>query len=90
MTEKEVTKIKTKNMTIAEIQKQNSLLKFIVENSETFDIYKKAKDVYPKLLNPTNNKPVMLMILGGLLIIGVLLVNLPSGLGLITKYIFAG
>jgi predicted Rossmann fold nucleotide-binding protein DprA/Smf involved in DNA uptake len=89
MTEKEVTKIKTKNMTIAETQKQNSLLKFIVENSETFDIYKKASDIYPKLLNPTNNKPVILMILGGLLIIAVLLFSLPSGIGLVTKYIFA-
>jgi hypothetical protein len=89
MTEKEVTKINTKIMTGSETKQQNSLLKFIVENSETFDIYKKATDVYPKLLNPTSNKPVVLMILGGLLIIGVLLFSLPSGIGLITKYIFA-
>ena len=47
MTDKEVTKINTKNMSQADAQKQNSLLKFIVENSETFDIYKKAKDIYP-------------------------------------------
>jgi hypothetical protein len=89
MTEKEVTKINTKNMSDTDVQKQNSLLKFIVENSETFDIYKKASDIYPKLLNTTNNKPVFYMIVGGLIIIGVLLYSLPSGIGLLTKYIFA-
>lgn len=88
MTDKEVTKINTKNMSQADAQKQNSLLKFIVENSETFDIYKKAKDIYPNLVNNTTNSPVIYMIIGGLVIIAVLLYNLPLGIGLITKYMY--
>ena len=92
MTDNQVTQTKTnitdQNMTKDDIQKQNSLLKYMVEKSQTFDIYKKTADIYPKLLNPSSNKAIVLIVLGGLTIIGVLLYSLPSGIGLVTKYIF--